>query len=294
VPTNIPWTDEVWNPVTGCSSAGTGCDHCYARRMANRLRGRCGYPKNRPFSVTLHPDKLSLPFKWKKPKRIFVDSMGDLFHVDVPERYIAAVFGVMALTPQHTYIILTKRPRKAANWFSWLDGEAEDFVKENQPNTCTEHLVRIREDLRRSALVTSWPLKNVWILISAENNESLYMRLPHLFRIPAAVRGISLEPLLEWIDLETHLDDLRKRCNALAAVYGSLYGDLKPQWVILGCESGPGRRSFKYDWAREIRDCCVERDIRFYFKQAPDPRQPRKLIEMPELDEITWNQFPKT
>src|SRR5690606_21334656 len=136
--TRIEWADAVWNPITGCTPISEGCENCYARRMAKRLRGRYGYPKDDPFKVTLHPDKLSEPLKWKKPRRIFVCSMGDLFHEDVPFDYITKVFDVMCAwrwpnkeaerlgdeslleDPGHTFMILTKRPERVDEWLWWV------------------------------------------------------------------------------------------------------------------------------------------------------------------------------
>ena len=108
--TKIEWAEAAWNPVTGCTPVSAGCANCYARRMAQRLRGRCGYPADEPFRVTLRPDRLDEPLHWHKPRRVFVCSMGDLFHPDVPDEFIDQVFAAMALCPQHTFLVLTKRP----------------------------------------------------------------------------------------------------------------------------------------------------------------------------------------
>ena len=130
----IEWTDAVWNAVTGCTKVSTGCAHCYAERMSKRSVGRCGYPKDNPFKVTLHPDKLEEPLRWTKPRKIFVNSMSDLFHDDVDEKFIAKVFAIMDLTRQHTFMILTKRPERAAKLLNdedfqyhigWFQSQAE-------------------------------------------------------------------------------------------------------------------------------------------------------------------------
>ena len=121
MPTKIEWTEELWNPVTGCSPVSPGCGHCYAQRAAQRLVGRCGYPKDDPFQVTLHPERLEIPLQWRRPRRVFVCSMGDLFREHIPPDYIAAIFGVMAATPRHCYQVLTKRPERVLEWFEWLE-----------------------------------------------------------------------------------------------------------------------------------------------------------------------------
>ena len=110
--TKIDWADKVWNPVTGCTKISDGCKNCYAERMSKRLAGRYGYPADKPFRVTLHPEKLDEPLKWKTPQKVFVCSMGDLFHEDMPIGILGAFFNIIANTPQHTYIILTKRPER--------------------------------------------------------------------------------------------------------------------------------------------------------------------------------------
>jgi protein gp37 len=171
--TKIEWADAVWNPVTGCTPVSAGCQHCYARRMATRLAGRCGYPAAEPFRVTLHPDKGYEPVRWRKPRRIFVCSMGDLFHDAVPQSYIHTVLHVVRTCLLHTFMLLTKRPERAAR-IDW---------------TCASY----GEDYRS--------LPNLWLGTSVEDQATADERIPHLLRCPAAVRFVSAEPLLGPIDL---------------------------------------------------------------------------------------------
>lgn len=166
--TKIEWTDATWNPITGCTPISAGCQNCYAKRMANRLRGRCGYPADDPFRVTFHPERLDEPLRWKKPRKIFVCSMGDLFHSAVTDEQLDAVFSEMIAVDRHTYFILTKRPERMAKYVSgWID-------------QCRNH---------------------IWLGTSCENQQAADERVPLLMRCPAAVRFLSCEPLLGPIDL---------------------------------------------------------------------------------------------
>ena len=165
--TKIEWTEKSWNPVTGCTKISPGCQNCYAERMSKRLRGRCGYDAENPFKVTLHPNRLEEPLRCSKPSTIFVCSMGDLFHPEVPFAYIERVFNIMLHAPQHTFLVLTKRPRTAK---MFLD-----------PNL-------------RSDVFKHWPLPNVWLGVTAENRPMWYERVPILKQIEAAKRFVSCEP----------------------------------------------------------------------------------------------------
>ncbi len=149
--TKIEWCDTVWNPTSGCSPVSEGCENCWARRFSKRLAGRCGYPKDEPFRVTLHPDRLEEPLRWKKPRRVFVVSMADLFHPDVPDWFVFAVWRVMALTPQHTYMLLTKRPQRTKEWFEKL--ELEGKLTKNPSESHKFGLNVLQNTLRREILV---------------------------------------------------------------------------------------------------------------------------------------------
>lgn len=228
----IEWTDATWNPVTGCTKVSPGCKHCYAERLAAHLQAM-GNPRYRQgFAVTLHPDQLTLPLRWRQPKRIFVNSMSDLFHEAIPDAFIAQVFEVMAQAHWHTFQILTKRaPRLAA---------------------LAPHL--------------PWP-PNVWQGVSVENTQYTE-RIASLREVPAAVRFLSLEPLLGPME-----------ALALAGIH----------WVIVGGESGPQHRPVDPAWVRGIRDQCVHAGVPFFFKQWGG-RTPKAGGRV--LDGRVWNEIP--
>jgi len=175
--TKIEWAQETWNPITGCNSISEGCANCYAKKMANRLRGRYGYDKDEPFKITLHPNRFYDLDKWKKSKMIFVCSMGDLFHEDVPARWIDLVIEAAEVHPQHTFLFLTKRPRRMEHW--------------------------------------TFP-DNAWVGVTVENQRRANERIPVLLKISAKVRFVSVEPMLEpvlltpWLWREQYGGTLRK------------------------------------------------------------------------------------
>lgn len=242
--TNIPWTDYTWNPFSGCSPVSEGCRNCYARRMSKRLRGRAGYPADDPFRVTFHPNCLEEPLRMRKPRRIFVCSMGDLFHPDVPDERIDQVFAVMALCPQHVFQVLTKRPERMAQWVR----------NERSLHVVLQHWKNSRQGLN------TWPLPNVWAGVSAENQATADERIPHLLNTPAAVRFVSCEPLLGPVDLD-----------GIWGYPGSADSEMLENWpihwIICGGESGPGARPIHPDWVRDLRDQCKAARVPFFFKQ---------------------------
>lgn len=197
--TSIEWTNETWNPVTGCTKVSAGCANCYAERMAKRLKGRYGYPKDEPFRVTLHEDRLTGPLRWRTPRMIFVCSMGDLFHADVPFDFIDRVFAVMALCPQHTFQVLTKRPERMESYIN--DWHATVPLERcfDRRKGCVYAIVD--KIAGRYVVPRYWPLPNVWLGTSVENQQAADERIPHLLRCPAAVRFVSAEPLLGPVDL---------------------------------------------------------------------------------------------
>lgn len=237
MPTKIEWTDETWNPVTGCMKVSPGCKHCYAERFAERFRGTVGHPFATGFDPTLRPERLAHPFRWRSPRMVFVNSMSDLFGEFVPDEYIGRVFDVMRLTPRHTYQVLTKRADRMRDWarrHPWLD--------------------------------RAW---NVWLGVSVENEEYGFPRIEALRRTPAAVRFLSVEPLLEA------LPSLN-----LAGI----------DWVIVGGESGPGARPLESRWVRDIRDRCRRASVPFFFKQWGGVHKGRRGRM---LDGRTWDEFPR-
>lgn len=247
--TSIEWTagddgaeGSVWNPTTGCDRISPGCDHCYALTMAKRLKGmgqakyqRDGDPRTSGpgFGLAAHPDTLDLPLHWRKPRRVFVNSMSDLFHADVPATFIGSVFDMMALTPRHTYQILTKRPARMRALLTRWQGQAE-----GRPHAGAS--------FRRYDMLWSeprvWPLPNVWLGVSAEDQHWADVRIPALLDTPAAVRFVSAEPLLGPIELPGELREGRM--------------PQAPDWLIIGGESGPGARPMELEWARDLLAQC--------------------------------------
>lgn len=223
--TGISWTDATWNPVPGCSRVSEGCRHCYAEVQAARIvrmaRGKpsrydglvrvtAGGEARWTGKVVLDPQALALPLSWRKPRRIFVNSMGDLFHESLTNDQIAAVFGVMAAAPQHTFQCLTKRPARMREWFEWIAGGHD-----SETNLCAQHADLALTDAglqmwsgpRRAVMrgEAPWPLPNVWLGVSIENQAAADERIPELLRTPAAVRFLSCEPLLGKVDLSRWL-----------------------------------------------------------------------------------------
>lgn len=206
----IEWTETTWNPVTGCDKVSPGCKHCYAERMAGRLQAMGAAKYRDGFQVRVHPHELEAPLRWRRPRVVFVNSMSDLFHDSVPDAVIINVFQTMAMATQHTFQVLTKRSERLASLAGSLP----------------------------------WP-PNVWMGVSVESPR-YFDRIAHLQGVPAAVRFLSLEPLL-------------------APLPGLPLGGIG--WVIVGGESGPGARPMEVAWVREIRDRCQEQGVAFFFKQ---------------------------
>jgi protein gp37 len=251
--TKIEWVQnpdgtkgETWNPITGCSKISAGCRNCYAERMAKRLAGRYGYPEQpHHFDVTFHEDKLNQPLKWKKPRMIFVCSMGDLFHDDVKEEEIMKVFDAMCDAPQHTYQILTKRPER----MKWIVKQYTDYIWQGIPS-------------------------NIWLGITAENQEAADERIPWLLRTPAVVHFVSVEPMLGPIDLSNFQPFIRSK-GGFRAAKGILSG--KIEWTICGGETGHGAREMKAEWAFNLYQQCREADIPFFFKKEGDAFKGSKI-----------------
>ena len=229
----IEWTESTWNPLTGCTKISPGCKNCYAERMAKRLKAM-GQPNYRNgFKLTLHEHVLEYPLRWKKPQMIFVNSMSDLFHKDVPVDFILRVFDVMRRAHWHTFQVLTKR---------------------------SERLLELDP-------IIGWP-KNVWMGVSVENQKYTF-RIDHLRQTHAAVKFLSLEPLLGPIS-NMNLENI--------------------DWVIVGGESGPKARPIQQEWVTEIRDQCLTTNVPFFFKQwgGINKKKTGRLLEG-----RTWNQLPR-
>lgn len=239
--TGIEWTDATWNPVTGCEKVSPGCDHCYALTLAERFRGAPGHYFEHGFDVQLRPDKLDQPLRWRRPRRIFVNSMSDLFHKDIPDEYIARVFAVMAFAPQHTFQLLTKRHARMRSLLS-----SPGFEMLLWAAMVDLPAARAKPDvLCVDFEPVDWPLPNVWLGVSVENQQWADTRIPALLATPAAVRFISAEPLLGPVAFPAESLD----------------------WVIVGGESGKGARPMHPGWARQIRYQCELVGTPFLFKQ---------------------------
>ncbi|HJP89044.1 MAG TPA: phage Gp37/Gp68 family protein [Candidatus Limnocylindrales bacterium] len=245
----IEWTDATWNPTTGCDRVSPGCANCYALDLAARLKrmGQAGYqndgdPKTSGpgFALTLQPHRLEVPFRWSQSRRVFVDSMSDLFHEKVPDEYLDRVFAVMALTPQHSFQVLTKRPKRLQEYVNSIaphGGRRDAFQRELA-------LRRLANRIPNDVEVT-WPIPNVWLGTSVENAH-WKVRIDELRKAPAAVRFLSCEPLLGDLG-EVNLAGI--------------------DWVIAGGESGIKHRPVKAEWIRTLRDQSAVAGVAFLFKQ---------------------------
>jgi protein gp37 len=275
--TTIEWTDETWNPFVGCSKISPGCTNCYAILQAYRnsamaqkminpgrmryyegLTQKTGDRIDWTGKVQFVPEALEIPVHWKKPRRVFVDSMSDLFHETIPFEQIDQVFAVMALTHHHTYQVLTKRADE--RMLEYLRG--------------ANNRVRIAAvDMGRSLGVDhadiescqwNWPLPNVWLGATTETQKEADKRIPLLLQTPAAVRFLSCEPLLEKINLRignTQQDAIARR------IRGESHQRVRLDWVIIGGESGPRARPFNLDWARSLLQQCHDVNISAFVKQ---------------------------
>lgn len=270
--THIEWTDATWNPITGCSVVSKGCTNCYAMQLAGtRLKhhesrkGLTGMTKAGPVwngQVRFNYQWLDQPMRWKKPRMIFVCAHGDLFHENVPHQWIDRVFAVMALCPQHTFQVLSKRPERMREYLQkW-------YVRDSIIDRAA--MMSRNGDSEFSWLKQQpWPLTNVWLGVSVEDQATANERIPLLLDTPAAVRWISAEPLLGPIDL----NDLEVEPFLTASAFGGHHDDCFYEfdngidWVVVGGESGPKARPMHPDWVRDLRDQCKAASVPFFFKQ---------------------------
>jgi protein gp37 len=239
IESSIEWTDATWNPIRGCTKVSPGCKNCYAERFAERFRGVTGHPYEQGFDLRLIPEKLGEPLRWRRPNMVFVNSMSDLFHERVPDEYIEAVGRVMVAANWHTFQVLTKRSARL----------------------CT---------LLRTKLGFAANLSHIWWGVSVENRKHGIPRIDDLRSAPAAVRFLSIEPLLE--DLGTlNLKEI--------------------DWVIVGGESGPGARPIMKQWVISLRDQCRSAGVPFFFKQWGGVR---KKATGRRLEGKTYDEFPRS
>jgi protein gp37 len=238
----IEWCDATWNPVTGCTPVSAGCQNCYAKRMAGRfpklhhygpMAGTCAAFHH----IVFHPERLDQPLHWRKPRRIFVCSMGDLFHEDAIETYHPRIWEAMGAAYWHTFMILTKRPKRmraALSDTGWL-----------------------RPTLMNMGTSDPATWKHVWLGVSVEDQATAEERIPILLRIPAAKRFVSVEPMLGPVGLNM--------------IWGPWKSEL--DWVICGAETGPHKRRMELAWARDLRWQCAAAGVPFFFKRDSDGNQ---------------------
>ena len=270
--TNIGWTDSTWNPITGCSKVSAGCKHCYAARIWPRLAGndKTVYFDRAFTNVQCHPEVLIQPVRWVRPRMIFVNSMSDTFHADVPDAFIDQIFAVMLLSGQHIFQVLTKRIERAVSYLSDPDRKMRVVA------AARALLASGKADFNGYIFPDDiqWPLPNVWIGTSVEDQIAADARIWQLLNLPATIRFVSVEPLIGAVNLKAVLDANGRMFNALS-------GEGKLDWVIVGCESGSQRRKLDIDWVRALRAVCGEHEVPFFLKQL---FLDGKLVSEPVLD----------
>ena len=311
--TCIEWTDATWNPIRGCSRVSPGCVHCYAEGVAKRFSGP-GQPYEGLISkhgawngnIRFIEHALDQPLRWKRPRRIFVNSMSDLFHENVSDLQITRIFDVMEQAYWHTFQVLTKRPERMRDFVQRREANHQEYARkfDNCPTEAMRSSPAASDARRRAAA----PPSNIWLGVSVENQEAADERIPLLLQIPAAIRFLSCEPLLGPIDL----DGLWGYAGSALSV------DLAHwpiHWVIAGGESGRGARPMDANWARGLRDQCNLADVAFFFKQwgeylpagqdgnpdiepweinaSDEPAKVGKKRAGRRLDGRIWNEFPK-
>jgi len=292
----IEWTDATWNPVTGCTKISPGCKHCYAERITERWGQDFG-------KIILHPDRLDQPLRWKKPRRIFVNSMSDLFHEEIPDEFLDRVFAVMMLSNWHTFQVLTKRAKRMQRYCS-SDDTLGRLVR--LTTAIVDGIKGVKTSYyHRADGLKGFCFPNVWLGVSAEDQQRADERIPVLLQTPAAVRFVSLEPLLGPIDLRNALQ-IDRYLGKPDWIRSGWRPDIN--WVIVGGESGgPRDRSllvksqqeyvsgawYEKEWAgkavRSVRDQCVAAGVPFFFKQwgGQTPKSGGRL-----LDGREWSEYP--
>jgi protein gp37 len=304
--TKIEWADRTWNPIVGCSVASPGCKNCYALGMAHRNASNPKTPyyagttaKNT--AGTMHwtgkvnqapVETLLAPLRWKKPQRIFVNSMSDLFHEDVSDEAIDKVFAVMALCPQHVFMVLTKRSARMREYMTKLDsggpGRAGDVAHSIIVSTLWDDADSVFSTISVSVQMG---LKNVWLGVSVEDQHRAEERIPDLLATPATVRWISAEPLLGPVSLRwlsAFPENAPTTAQNPEGPTNHLDGLRRLEWVVCGGESGHKARPMHPDWARDLRDQCTAADVPFFFKQWGE----WKAFYDRDLDDPDWRDVP--
>lgn len=299
--TGIEWTDATWNPTTGCDKVSPGCDNCYAMTLAPRLKamGSAHYQQDGDpatsgpgFLYQEHPDALDKPLRWTRPRRIFVNSMSDLFHQDATREFQAQVFAVMALAGQHTFQVLTKRPGVMRSVLGSEEFRRAVTYYAHQIVTLQHPTIKVpRNPDAVPWVLADWPLPNVWLGTSVEDQKRADLRIPALLGTPAAVRFLSMEPLLgpvdlgPWVDLEVDCGQLDDGCPRTAL-----------GWVIVGGESGPGSRPMNPGWVRSPAETHWSRRVPFHFKQWGSHNAQGQPVHKKDagrvLDGRTWDEWP--
>jgi protein gp37 len=324
----IEWTDATWNPIRGCSRISEGCRNCYAESVANRFKG-AGLPYEGLITssgawngeIKIIQDKITEPLRWKKPRRIFVNSMSDLFHEKVDIETINKVFAVMSLAQNHTFQILTKRADRMHEYLTTP-------YREQQIKSAAWEILGHFPKQSSAGMKATWPLPNIWLGASVEDQITAEKRIPLLLKTPAAIRWISAEPLINAINLSSTLGGTlwiggQRGCNGTHNGIGTIdcpkhahhHHDERCNrgldWVVAGGESGKNARRMKPDWIRSLRDQCVYAKVPFFFKQwgeyglnwYKDENGEKipgtewqylagKKIAGRELDGRIWDQFP--
>ncbi|HOJ04139.1 MAG TPA: phage Gp37/Gp68 family protein [Bacteroidota bacterium] len=258
----IVWTDWTWNPITGCSKVSQGCKNCYAERQFKRFSGDTGIYAGRQFTdVRCHEDRLDQPLRWMRPRKIFVNSMSDLFHEDVPDEFIDKVFAVMALARHHVFQLLTKRPERMREY----------LLAGFRSNRVVDQMLALKAECG----VLPWSgwreqFAHVWLGVSVEDQATADERVPLLLRTPATIRFVSAEPLLgpvdftPWLSMQlTGYPHQTKPQHFRSEILSLL------DWIIVGGESGPKARPMDLDWVRSIRDQCRASSVPLLVKQLP-------------------------
>ncbi|MFC1436014.1 DUF5131 family protein [Streptacidiphilus sp. N1-3] len=301
--TSIEWTDRVWNPTSGCTKVSSGCDNCYAEGISRRFAGTSAFPNG--FEVTLRPDRIEDPLSWRRPSRVFVNSMSDLFHADIPTDYLHRVFDVMERATDHQFQVLTKRPGRMKAFLTAREAAKATYAA--QFDQCPTPQMRDSPAARQARHRAANPPAHLWMGVSVEDQKTADLRIPILLDTPAAVRFISAEPLLGPVDLSEVL--LRRcpcchgeghsepfdgggcgPCEAAGCDSGFTRG---LDWVIVGGESGPGARPMDLAWAKDITTACRQDHVPVFVKQLGSTRgRDHKTVErFPKA--LQHRQFPR-